>query len=285
MTQRLRGRRNILQNNLFYGADRGNSKARVQGGERMADELLSLRAVLLSASQNDHDMFRQAASTAKVPMEIVECKSVAAACQAVGGGADLVFIDGAIANVATVQVVASARARAKPPFLVLLAAPDAVIEPLATDAAAAKPVRLEEARRLIERSMRVRIPSRVLVVDDSSTMRSIVRKILGATRFPFDVSEAAEGAAALKLAGESEFDIVFLDYNMPGFDGLETLAEFKRAKRRMTVVVMSSASDATLAERVRAHGAAFLKKPFFPADLEAVLTRHYGLTALNPKRA
>jgi hypothetical protein len=36
---------------------------------------------------------------------------------------------------------------------------------------------------------------------------------------------------------------------------------------------------------VRAQGAAFLKKPFFPADIEAVLTRHYGLTALNPKRA
>jgi CheY-like chemotaxis protein len=251
----------------------------------MTDELLSLRAVLLSGSQNDHDLFRQAASTARVPIEIVECKSVAAACQAVGDGADLVFIDGAIAGVATIQVVAAARARAKPPFLVLLAAPDAAVEPLSTDAVAAKPMRLEEARRLIERSTRVRVPSRVLVVDDSSTIRSIVRKILGATRFPFDVSEAAEGTAALKLAGESEFDVVFLDYNMPGFDGLETLAEFKRAKRRMTVAVMSSAPDASLAERVRAQGAAFLKKPFFPADIEAVLTRHYGLTALNPKRA
>jgi DNA-binding NtrC family response regulator len=285
MTQRLWGRRTIFQNKLFYGADRGNSKARVQGGERMTDELLSLRAILLSAAQNDHEMFRQAASTARVPIEIVECKSVAAACQAVAAGADLVFIDGAIANVATTQVVAVARAQGKPPFLVLLAAPDTAVEPLTTDAVAAKPVRPEEARRLVERSMRVRLPSRVLVVDDSSTMRSIVRKILGATRFPFEVSEAAEGAAALKLAGENEFDIVFLDYNMPGFDGLEILAEFKRAKRRMTVVVMSSAPDASLVERMRLQGAAFLKKPFFPADIEAVLTRHYGLTALNPKRA
>jgi CheY-like chemotaxis protein len=176
------------------------------------------------------------------------------------------------------------RAR-RPPFLVLLAPPDLAVEPLTTDAVAAKPVRLEKARGLIERSMRVRIPNRVLLVDDSSAMRSIVRKILGATRFPFGVSEAAEGGAALKLAGEGEFDIVFLDYNMPGFDGLETLTEFKRAKRRMTVVVMSSVPHASLAERVRAQGAAFLKKPFFPADLEAVLTRHYGLTALNPKRA
>jgi CheY-like chemotaxis protein len=251
----------------------------------MTDELLSLRAILLSASQSDHDMFRQAASTAPVPIEIVACKSVAAACRALVDGADLAFIDGAIASVATAQVVAAAHAQSRPPFLVLLAAPDLAVEPLTTDAVAAKPMRIEEARRLVERSIRVRIPSRVLVVDDSSTMRSIVRKILGATRFPFEVSEAAEGAAALKLAAENEFDIVFLDYNMPGFDGLETLAEFKREKRRMTVVVMSSAQDATLAERVRLQRAAFLKKPFYPADIEAVLTRHYGLTALNPKRA
>jgi CheY-like chemotaxis protein len=248
----------------------------------MTDQLVSLRAVLLSATQNDHEMFWQAASTARVPIEIAECKSVAAACQALADGADLVFIDGAIAGVATTQVVAAAYAQPRPPFLVLLAAPDAVVEPLPTDAAAVRP---EEARRLVERSMRVRVPSRVLVVDDSSTMRSIVRKILGATRFPFEVSEAAEGATALTLAREREFDIVFLDYNMPGLNGLETLAEFKREKRRMTVVVMSSAQDATLAERVRLQGAAFLKKPFFPADIEAVLIRHYGLTALNPKRA
>jgi CheY-like chemotaxis protein len=250
----------------------------------MTDELVSLRAILLSAAQNDHDMFRQAASTAPVPIEIVACKSVAVTCQALAEGADLVFIDGAIARVATAQVVAAAYAQPRPPFLVLLAAPDLAVEPLTTDAVAAKPVRPEEARRLVERSMRVRIPGRVLVVDDSSTMRSIVRKILGATRFAFDVSDAAEGPAAVKLAREREFDIVFLDYNMPGFNGLETLAEFKREKRRMTIVVMSSAQDATLAERVRLQGAAFVKKPFFPADIEAVLTRHYGLAALNPKR-
>jgi two-component system chemotaxis response regulator CheY len=251
----------------------------------MAEELVSLRAVLLSAVQNDHEMFRQAASTARVPIEFAECKSVAAACQALSAGTDLAYIDGGIANVATTQVVAAAYAQPRPPFLVLLAAPDAVFDPLPTDAAAAKPLRLEEARRLVERSMRLRVPSRVLVVDDSTTMRSIVRKTLGATRFPFEVSEAAEGAAALALAREREFDIVFLDHNMPGFSGLETLAEFKGEKQRMTVVVMSSAQDASLAERVGMQGAAFLKKPFFPADIEAVLTRHYGLTALNPKRA
>ena len=40
--------------------------------------------------------------------------------------------------------------------------------------------------------------TRVLIVDDSSTMRSIVRKILAASRFAFDVHEAAEGIAAIE---------------------------------------------------------------------------------------
>jgi CheY-like chemotaxis protein len=250
----------------------------------MTDDLLALRAILLSASPNDHDLFRQAAAAAQVHFDVVETKSAAAACDALTGGGDLVFVDGAQASAEIAKVVAAARGMAKPPFVVLLAGRGGADVP-PTDAVAAKPSRLDEARRLIERSTRVRIASRVLVVDDSSTMRSIVRKILAATRFPFKVTEAAEGFAALKLVGENEFDIVVLDYNMPGFSGLETLAEFKRERRSLTVVVMTSAEDDWLAVRVRAEGAAFLKKPFFPADIEAALTDHYGLTALNPARA
>src|SRR5579862_376523 len=130
MTPRLWGSRTILQKSVvFIGPIAGIRKHAFKGGERMTDELLSIRAILLSASQNDHNMFRQAASASRMPIEIVECKSVAAACQGIGDGADLLFIDGAIAGVATAQVVAAARAQDKPPFLVLLAAPDAVVEP------------------------------------------------------------------------------------------------------------------------------------------------------------
>jgi hypothetical protein len=40
-----------------------------------------------------------------------------------------------------------------------------------------------------------------------------------------------------------------------------------------------------MVEKARGQGAAFLKKPFFPADLETVLCGFYGLRALNPRRA
>src|SRR4051794_552363 len=68
------------------------------------------------------------------------------------------------------------------------------------------------------------------------------------------------------------FDLVFLDYNMPGLDGIETLAEIKRLNPRTTVVIMTLMADAKLAERAYELGAAaFLKKPFYPSDINATL--------------
>jgi len=251
----------------------------------MTDDLFSVRTIVVTRSMSDRTLLRQAAAMSSIPIEIVVVDDGAAACRELGAGADLVFLDRAVGNAETAQVVAAARAARSPAFTVVLTHGQTGVDEFLTDALATKPARLEDAKQLLERSIRVRISSRVLVVDDSSTMRSIVRKLLAATRLPLEVTEAADGAAALKLVAEVEFDIVFLDYNMPDFSGLETLSAFDRAKRHMTVAVMTSMQDAALVGRVHAHGATFLKKPFYPADIEAVLSRYYGLVALNPKRA
>jgi CheY-like chemotaxis protein len=249
----------------------------------MTDELFSLRVVVISDSPDDHDLYRQAASASTMPIEIIEAESAAAARRLVIDEVDLVLLDTALTADEIAQVVDAARGASKPPFTVLLSASTAG-QPLKSDALAAKPNNLTEAKRLMESSIRVRLPSRVLVVDDSATMRSIVKKILAATRFPLEVSEVGQGFEAIELARKTAFDIVFLDYNLPGFSGLETMAEFLREKRRPTFVLMTSTPDEAIAGRARAHGAAFLKKPFFPADIEAVLCSFYGLRALNPQR-
>jgi len=116
-------------------------------------------------------------------------------------------------------------------------------------------------------------------------MRSIVRKVLAATRFPLEVAEAGEGGEALALARTADFDFVFFDHNLPGLSGLEAIAELRRAKRYPDFVLITSADDEYLAEKAHAQGVAFLKKPFYPADLEGVLCRFCGLRALNPIRA
>lgn len=249
----------------------------------MTDDLLSLRALVASPDAGLRDLFRQAPSTLPLPIEIVEAADADDACRTAATPTDIAYLDGAFPPQELGRIASALRAAAKPAFTMQLAS-DAAMRPFETDGLAGKPSRPEEVKWLLERSMRLLLQSRVLIVDDSSTMRSIVRKTLAATRFPFDVSEAPEGLAALKRVREEDFQIVFLDYNMPGFNGLETLAEFKREDRGITVILMTSAPHQDLVDKARALGAAFLKKPFFPADIEAVLSSYYGLRAVNPKR-
>jgi CheY-like chemotaxis protein len=251
----------------------------------MTDELFSIRAIVVGVPSYEHEFFRQAASSSSVPIDVADAADAAAVRDCLGEPADLVFIDGAIGNAEVENVVSVLRAVPQPAFSVLMTGAAGPPGPFATDALAEKPLRLNEVRRLVERSIRVRLSSRVLVVDDSATMRSIVRKMLAGTRFPFRITEADGGFAALKMVRETNFDLVFLDYNLPEFNGLETLAEFKREKRRVSVVMMTSAASDAIVERAQDLGAEFLKKPFFPADIEAVLCGFYGFRALNPNRA
>jgi CheY-like chemotaxis protein len=250
----------------------------------MNDELLSLQVVVVSNSKEDHDLFRQALSTASVPIEVQTADGAAAARNGLCVGADLLYLDEGLAPTDLARIVAAARAQRNPPFTVLLTGKEDS-GPFHADALAGKPTQLYNARRFIERSIRVRLPSRVLVVDDSPIVRSIVRKLLAQSRFPFDVSEADAGFAALKLVRERAIDMAFLDHNMPDFSGLETLSELKREKRRVNVVIMTSQADRSPCDRAREEGAAFLRKPFYPADIEAILCSFYGLRALNPQRA
>src|ERR1700761_9543655 len=157
----------------------------------MISDLLSLRALVVSPEQDLRAAFHDAAVSLSVPTEILEAHDAAAACRLITD-ADVVYLDGILPAEQLNQVAAAARAAGPPPFMIHLATGAGAV-PFSADALAGKPSRTEEAKWLLERSLRVRLSTSVLVVDDSSTMRSIVRKTLAATRFPLDVSEAGEG--------------------------------------------------------------------------------------------
>jgi CheY-like chemotaxis protein len=139
-----------------------------------------------------------------------------------------------------------------------------------------QPADSDEARVLVEQCIRLRLPKRVLVVDDSSTMRSLVRKILSGSRFILEVSEAEAGNDALSKVADG-CDLVLLDCNMPGIDGFETLTQIRQIAPRVDVVMMTGTEDEAMAGRAQTSGAAaFIKKPFYPADIDALLMRIYA---------
>lgn len=251
----------------------------------MSGELVSFRVLIVSTDDAGRDLLRQGAAHASVPLEIAEADGAAAArAHLQREEIDLVMLDVALAEGERSAITKNARAMRQPPFVTLLVPPDVTELKFDADGLAAMPFGIDSAKKLADRLIRVRLPTRVLVVDDSSTMRSIVRKILAASRFPFDIAETDEGAVALERVREGNYDIVFLDCNMPGLDGFQTLAELKRTKPGVHVVMITSTDDQAVAERAYADGAAFLKKPFYPADIDKVLCGYYGLRAIGNAR-
>jgi CheY-like chemotaxis protein len=250
----------------------------------VTDELFSLRVLFVSAAPEERELFRRAASASRVPLEVVEANDAPAAVGWLVAGVDIAFLDEALGDEIVGKVVAVARTTVKPSFTVLLSE-SRTTGPFQTDALATKPSGPAEARELIDKSVRVRKRCSVLIVDDSSTTRSVVRRILEATRFPLEVSEAGRGGEAMDLAQRIEFDLAFVDYNMPGFTGIETMGELRRVRRNPEFVLITSVQDKAIAARTRALGATFLRKPFYLADVEDILCRFYGLRALNPLRS
>lgn len=98
---------------------------------------------------------------------------------------------------------------------------------------------------------------RVLVVDDSRAIRSMLRRML--TGLGFEVVEAGNGAEALAAldAADPRFDLVLVDWNMPVMDGLTFVKEMRRDKRFANVVVLmvSSESDPEKVARALMKGA------------------------------
>jgi CheY-like chemotaxis protein len=250
----------------------------------MSGDLVTLRIIFVSGSQPDRDLLRRGAGSISVPIDVLEVDNCRALKDLLSKNEiDIVFLDSAIDPDERSAIIAAAQAARPAPFVMFVAADRNEAQALAgagADGAIVKPVNLTDASRSLERCIRVRLPHRVLVVDDSQTMRSIVRKILAAGRFRVDVAEAQEGIEALRQISTGKFDLVFLDYNMPGLNGVETLSEIKRQYPELAVVIMTSIADDELAERARMAGAsAFLKKPFYPADIDAILHRIFGMRA------
>ncbi len=245
----------------------------------MSSVLVSLRMLLIAGAPPDQELWRKAAAMASIPLDFAVHAPAAANSVLAKGGTDICVFDGTLAADEQNALISAVRAVQGPPLL-FMSAPQGTARLDGVDGVLGKPANVDEARKLVEICIRAKYPSRVLVVDDSSTMRGIVRKILSASHFALDIHEAAEGIAALTQLRTGKFDMAFLDYNMPGLNGLKTLQEIKRVSPKVAVVMMTSTVDNAIADRAHAAGAlAFLKKPFYPADIDKVLERYYGLPA------
>lgn len=122
----------------------------------------------------------------------------------------------------------------------------------------------------------------VLVVDDSTVMRRMVKRSLEMAGLPLGrVFEAENGFAALTLLVSHRIDLVLSDVNMPEMDGVELVRQMSRANatRGVPVVIVSTERSEPRIDELRTLGvSAYLNKPFRPEELGHIVRRVLGVT-------
>ena len=112
---------------------------------------------------------------------------------------------------------------------------------------------------------------RVLVVDDSLLMRSLVKGTLAADGWEI-AGEATNGVQAVEMFARLRPDLVTLDIIMPGTDGIEALKEILSIDPRAKVIVVSALNQTrVISEAIRAGAEDFIAKPFMPEQLQATV--------------
>lgn len=109
-----------------------------------------------------------------------------------------------------------------------------------------------------------------LIVDDSSVIRKVARRIL--ENLGLEVEEAEDGEVGLRFCRQSMPDAIMLDWSMPKMDGITFLNELKRqggGKRPKVIFCVAEQDVAMMARAMRAGASDFLMKPFDSDIVEA----------------
>ncbi|HVX60157.1 MAG TPA: response regulator [Pirellulales bacterium] len=116
---------------------------------------------------------------------------------------------------------------------------------------------------------------RVLVADDSSTMRKIIIRSLLAVGAE-GATEAADGAEAVAKFKPGEFDLVLTDWNMPGKTGLEVVKEIRAVDPEVKIMMVTTEAEKTrVVQAIEAGVSDYLVKPF-TADVLREKLQKYG---------
>ncbi|MGD9157448.1 MAG: response regulator [Desulfobacteraceae bacterium] len=120
----------------------------------------------------------------------------------------------------------------------------------------------------------------ILIVDDSSPMRSVIKKTIKASGFKSGIfHDASDGRMALEVLKENWIDLVLTDYNMPNMDGLQLIGEIKddETLKDIPVVFVTTEGSTTRVKEFLEKGAAgYIQKPFTPEEIRQKLNNFLG---------
>jgi CheY-like chemotaxis protein len=249
----------------------------------------SIRMLVADDVQGIRHIFRHVAARSCGLIDLVEaadgreCVKALSRCDI-----DLAFIDVYMPEMSGLEALRGARTFGVKTFVTLMSgAPESdqfmdLARQLKAYEFLRKPFGVRQVEAIIETYRRVVGATKVLIVDDSMTVRKVVQKVLAGSIFHMDCYEAPDGETALAFCDRVNFDLIFLDCNMPGLDGLATLDRLRLHNPDAKVVMISGLSDKHYETRALKRGAAaFLAKPFSARDVDTTLHALFGLKLPN----
>lgn len=121
---------------------------------------------------------------------------------------------------------------------------------------------------------------KILLVDDSRTIRNIQKNVLGQLGHK-EIAEAADGVEALKAIAESKPDLVLIDWNMPNMDGITLVRKIRETDKALPLIMCTTeAEKSRVIEAIKAGVNNYVVKPFTAETLaEKINTTLAKLTA------
>ncbi len=120
----------------------------------------------------------------------------------------------------------------------------------------------------------------ILIVDDSSIIRAVIKKTLKLAEVPVhELYEAGDGREGLEILRGHWVDLVFADINMPVMTGIEMVEQMAADEglKGIPVVIVSTEGSATRIEELSKMGVrAYIRKPFTPEILRDVVREVMG---------
>ncbi len=116
---------------------------------------------------------------------------------------------------------------------------------------------------------------KILIVDDFSTMRRIVKNLLRDLGFT-NTHEADDGSTALPMLQQGDFDFLVTDWNMPGMEGIELLKRIRadeKLKSLPVLMVTAEAKREQIIEAAQAGVNGYVVKPFTAGTLKEKLDK------------
>jgi len=115
---------------------------------------------------------------------------------------------------------------------------------------------------------------RILIVEDSATMRSLLVSTLEELDLPLKIDEAESGFEALRILPREAYDLIITDINMPDINGLELVSFAKQnpSYRAIPLIIVSTEGSERDRDKGLDLGAdAYMVKPFEPESLRSVV--------------